>query len=555
MSEKKVKHSGRINTLKTEQTLSGITPKEAYEKQDIESFEHEIGKIAGFPYTRGKYPKGYRHKLWLKQQAFGFISAEESGKYLKYLVDKGLQELRYSPDNFNLAGVDPDHPMMDGTIGFIGIPTYSIHQMEKVLEGINLDEVFIDFNGAVTVDDALKYAMLLGVFERRGVDITELRGAMVNDPLHAYGFETNPAPFNFEVPWKITMDAIEYSAQNTPQFHPVVPCGYNMSENGITCIQELAYILCIRMEYIDAAIERGLSFDSVGPEIPLEFACEIDFFETICKIRAARRMWAKLSKERYNAKTLREMTAPASVQLAGSSMVKNQPIYNIVRLTSEAISAVLGGVQAMQLIGFDEPLAIISYDGGLINAGIEEIIGHETGIPLVTDPLGGSYYVEWLTKKIEDEAWKIIQRIEKSGGFKKAIESGLIQEEVRRSVIERQKRIDQKDIIKVCDNEFQHLAEEEIPIRTMEYKDPAKNSAEILADFHEFKKSRDNARVKEALLNIKNTVKNDQNIIGPVKEAYKMDATMGETVGVINQAMGYGYDPFGMIQPPDILND
>ena len=258
----------------------------------------------------------------------------------------------------------------------------------------------MDFNGAVTVDDALKYAMLLGVFERRGMDVTDLRGAMVNDPLHAYAFETNPAPFNFEVPMKLTMDAIEYSAKYTPQFHPVVPCGYNMSENGITCIQELAYIICIRMEYINAAMERGLSFDSVGPEIPLEFACEIDFFETICKIRAARRMWAKLSKERYGAKTLREMTAPASVQLAGSSMIKNQPIYNIIRLTSEAISAVLGGVQAMQLIGFDEPLAIISYDGGLINAGIEEIVGHETGIPLVVDPLGGSYYVEWLTKKL-----------------------------------------------------------------------------------------------------------------------------------------------------------
>lgn len=555
MSEGKVKHSGRINTLKTEQTLSGIKPKAAYEKEDIAAFEDEIGKVAGYPFTRGKYPRGYRHKLWLKQQAFGFISAEESRKYLKYLVDKGLQELRFSPDNFNLAGVDPDHPIVEGTIGFIGIPVYSIHQMEEVLQDIDLREVFVDFNGAVTVDDALKYAMLLGVFERRGIDITDLRGAMVNDPLHAYAFETNPAPFNFEVPMKLTMDAIEYSAKYTPQFHPVVPCGYNMSENGITCIQELAYIICIRMEYINAAMERGLSFDSVGPEIPLEFACEIDFFETICKIRAARRMWAKLSKERYGAKTLREMTAPASVQLAGSSMIKDQPIYNIIRLTSEAISAVLGGVQAMQLIGFDEPLAIISYDGGLINAGIEEIVGHETGIPLVVDPLGGSYYVEWLTKKIEDEAWKIIERIENAGGFRTMIEKGLIQDEIKKSVIERHKRMDRKEIIKVCDNEFQHLAEEEIPIRTLEYKDPAKNSAEIMAEFKAFKKSRDIQKVKEALLKIRSAVENGENVIGPIKDAYKADATMGETVGVLNEAMGHGYDPFGMIERPEFLND
>ena len=555
MSSDKVRHSGRVNCLITEQTLSGIQPKEAFEKEDIEGFEDEIGKVAGYPYTRGKFPRGYRHKLWLKQQAFGYISAEESQKYLKYLIDKGLQELRFSPDNFNLAAVDPDHPIVDGTIGFVGIPVYSIHQMEKVLDGIDLTEVFVDFNGAVTVDDALKYAMLLGVFERRGLDIADLRGAMVNDPLHAYAFETNPTPFDFDVPWKLTMDAIEYSAKHTPHFHPVVPCGYNMSENGITCIQELAYIIAIRLEYIDAALKRGLPFESVGPEIPLEFACEIDFFETICKIRASRRMWAKLAKERYGATTLKHMTAPASVQLAGSSMIKNQPMYNIIRLTSEAISAVLGGVQAMQLIGFDEPISIISYDGGLINAGIEEIVAHETGIPLVVDPLGGSYYVEWLTKKIEDEAWKIIDRIEKVGGFKKATESGMIQGEIKQSIIERQKRMEEKGIVKVCENAFEHLAEEEIPIRTLEYSDPAKNSAAILEEFHAFKKNRDVKRVKAALLEIQGAVKEGKNVIGPIKEAYKADATMGETAGVLNEAMGHGYDPFGMIQRPDFLND
>ncbi|MBN1472745.1 MAG: hypothetical protein JW925_13275 [Syntrophaceae bacterium] len=555
MSMQKTKYSGRINRLKTEQTFSGISPREVYEKEDIAAFEDEIGKVAEYPYTRGKYPRGYRHKLWLRQQAFGFISAEESQKYLKYLLDKGLQELRFSPDNFNLAGVDPDHPIVEGTIGFVGIPVYSIYQMEKVLTDIKLEEVFVDFNGAVTVDDALKYAMLIGVAERRGVHLSDLRGAMVNDPLHAYAFETNPAPLNFEVPWKLTMDAIEYSAKYTPHFHPVVPCGYNMSENGINCMQELAFIICIRMEYINAAMARGLSFDSVGPEIPLEFACEIDFFETICKIRAARRMWAKLSKERYGAKTLREMTAPASVQLAGSSMIKNQPLFNIIRLTSETISAVLAGVQAIQLIGFDEPLAIISYDGGLINAGIEEIVAHETGIPLVVDPLGGSYYVEWLTKKIEDEAWKIIDHIEKAGGFRKAFEKGIIQGEIRKSIIERQKRIDKKRIIKVCENEFQHLAEEEIPIRTLEYKDPAKNSGKILAEFHEFKRFRNIKKVRNALAKIKKAVKNGENVIEPIKEAYKADATMGETVGVLNESMGYGYDPFGMIQRPEFLNN
>jgi methylmalonyl-CoA mutase N-terminal domain/subunit len=243
------------------------------------------------------------------------------------------------------------------------------------------------------------------------------------------------------------------------------------------------------------------------------------------------------------------------VQLAGSSMVKNQPLFNIVRLTSEAISAVLGGVQAMQLIGFDEPLAIISYDGGLVNAGIEEIVAHETGIPLVVDPLGGSYYVEWLTKKIEDEAWKIIERIEGAGGFRKAFEKGMIQSDVKKSIIERQKKIDTKEIIKVCDNEFQHLAEEEIPIRTLDYRDPAENSAKIMAEFEAFKRSRNVGKVREALLKIRTAVQNDQNVIESIKEAYKADATMGETVGVFNEAMGYGYDPFDMIQRPEFLNE
>lgn len=553
MNNEKKKREERADTLKTEQTLAGISPKEVYEKEDIASFEDEIGRVAQYPFTRGRFPRGYRQKLWLKQQAFGFISAEESNKYLKFLVEKGLQELRFSPDTFNLAAVDPDHPMVQGTLGFVGIPVYSIHQMETVLNGIDLHKVYVDFNGAVTVDDALKYCMLLGVAERRGMDVKDLRGAMVNDPLHAYGFETNSTPFNFEVPWKLTLDSIEYSAEHTPHWHPVVPCGYNMSENGITCIQELAYILSIRMEYIDACIAKGVHFNQVGPGIPLEFACEIDFFETICKIRAARRMWAKISKERYHAQTVKEMTAPCSVQMAGSSMIKNQPMFNIIRLTSEAISAVLAGVQAIQLVGFDEPLAIISYDGGLINAGIEEIVAHETGIPLVVDPLGGSYYVEWLTKKIEDDAWKIIHEIEELGGFRKAIEKGHIQTQVQKSAIERQERISKKNIIKVCENEFNELAEEDIPIRTLDYANQRENINKIMNAYHQFIDGRDKKKVKEALLKLRTTARSGGNVIEPIKNAYKADATIGETAGVLNEAMGYGYDPFGMIEKPEYL--
>ncbi len=555
MTASNSKASGRVDKLRTEELFSGILPKDKYEKEDIAEFEDEIGRVGEYPFTRGRFPRGYRHKLWLRQQAFGYVSPEESNKYLRYLIDKGLQELRFSPDNFNLACVDPDHPMVENTIGFIGIPCFSIHQMETVLDGVDLSDVFIDFNGAVTVDDVLKYCMLLGVAERRGMNVADLRGAMVNDPLHAYGFGTNSTPFNFEVPWKVTIDSIEYSAEHTPDWHPVVPCGYNMSENGITCIQELAYIICIRMEYINAAISRGVAFEKVGPEIPLEFACDIDFFETICKIRAARRMWAKLSKERYGASTVKEMTAPASVQMAGSSMIKNQPIYNIIRLSSQLISAVLGGVQGVQLIGFDEPLAIISYDGGLINAGMEEIIAHETGIPQVVDPLGGSYYVEWLTKKIEDEAWVLIDKIEKLGGFRKAVETGYIENEVKKSLVERQRRIDSKKIIKVCENEFLDLADEEIPIRILDYnrEKQEENIRKVMNDYYELKRTRDTEKTKKALQKIEQAVKDGKNVIAPIKEAWKADATTGEIAGILNEAMGFGYDPFGMIEKPEYL--
>ena len=555
-NKKEVRMEREKDRLITLQTQSGVRPKDVYGPEDVKGidYDRDVGNPGEYPFTRGRHKGMYRYLLWVKHTAFGFQSAEKTNEWLKWQIERGMTSARITPDANNIGGVDPDHPLARDTIGHGSAPIYSLSCLDKQLEGISLLGGGIEFNTAISPwDDVCKYAMFVGLAQKRGVDWKVLRGAMVNDPLHTYACDIctwQP----FELAWKLTIDSLEFSAKHTPNFHPIAPCGYDMRETGIDVFQELAFVLSERIEYIDAVMARGIPFEKIGRRIPLQFSGEIDFFETICKLRAARRMWAKIAKERYNAKDPKSMTAPCSINCAGDSMVAQQPIFNIIRLTIESMSSVLGGVQALELKGYDEPIALPSEDAEVINMGINNIVAHEANIPLVADPLGGSYYVEWLTDKLEAEATKLMKKIEELGGFIGAFKKGWTQEQVREAILRRQKEIDNKDVVKVCVNEFQNLAEEDIPIRIYEYEEQEGNISKILADCKRFKEERDIDKTRRTLENLHTGVKQDENLILPLMEAFKADATYGEVLGVIREAMGYKYDPFDMIERPAFLS-
>jgi len=542
--------------LLTGRTQSGFEVKKIYGPEDIEDliYNQDMGTSGNVPYTRGKYKDMYRGRLWTKQKTIGFQSGEKTCDRIRWQIEKGITSVRIVPDALNMGGVDADHPLVKDTLGHGGPPRYAMHILEEELEGVSLLGGLFEFNAAIAPwNDVCIYCMFVGIAEKRGVDLAKLRGAMVNDPIHTYGFEMcvwQP----FDMAMKLTVDSMEFAAKHTPLWHSVCPCGYDMRETGVDVVQELALVLAERIVYIDAVMERGVAFEDIAPRIPLAFSGEIDFFEQICKLRAARRMWAKICKERYGITDPHTMRASCNIKTAGSSMTAQQPIYNVIRIVVEALSGVLGGVNSIELSGFDEALALPSRDAEIINMGIHNILAHETGVPLVADPLGGSYYIEWLTNKIEEEAFAYLERINEMGGVVKAFQKGWIQEEVRKAILKRQEELDKKERIQVGVNALEELADEEVPVRLYEYTNQEASTEQMLQECIEFKKSRDMEGVKRGLLDLRDSVNKDENLMRPIIEAFKMDATYGEVLGVIREAMGFKYDPFDMVDRPDFIN-
>lgn len=542
--------------LLTERTQSGFKVKNIYDQEDVKDidYDRDLGTSGSVPYTRGKYRDMYRSRLWTKQKTIGFQSGEKTSERIRWQIEKGITSVRIVPDALNMGGVDADHPLVKDTLGHGGPPRYAMHILEEELDGVSLLGGLFEFNAAIAPwNDVCIYCMFIGIAEKRGIDLAKLRGAMVNDPIHTYGFEMcvwQP----FELAWKLTVDSMEFAAKHTPLWHSVCPCGYDMRETGVDVVQELALVLAERIAYIDAVMERGVAFGDIAPRIPLAFSGEIDFFEQICKLRAARRMWTKISKERYGITDPHSVRASCNIKTAGSSMTAQQPMYNVIRLTIEALSGVLGGVNSIELSGFDEALALPSRDAEIINMGIHSIIAHESGVPLVTDPLGGSYYVEWLTNKIEKEAFQYLKKVEEMGGVVKAFQKGWIQEEVRKAILKRQEELDKKERILVGVNAFEDLADEEIPTRLYEYENQEAYTERLLKECIEFKNTRDIQGVKKGLLDLQESVKNGENLMRPIIDAFKADATYGEVLGVVREAMGFTYDPFNMIERPAFLN-
>ena len=545
--------------LKRYRTQSGFSVKPVYYKEDISGIdmEKDLGVPGSFPYTRGRHPEMYRKLLWLKHKSVGFQKEDRTGDREKLYIKIGMAGLRLAPSHATQVAVDPDHPLAKNDIGHSGPPRYSLKALEKEFHGIALPGEgggTIEVPNAPGPSDVCIYTLLIALAEKRGVDISKFRGSGVNDPIesHIIGWlDVHP----LELGYKLTIDSMEFSVKNTPLFIPVSPCAYNLRESGINVIQELAFNMAERIAYIDGVIERGVKFEEIGSRIPLAFSGEIDFFETICKLRAARKMWAKIAQERYKVTDVKYLGAKCNIKTAGSSLTAQQPINNIARITLESLSGVLGGVQSIECCGYDEPLSLPSEEAEQINMGISNIIAHESGVPLVADPLGGSYYVEWLTDKIEREATSLLQKILDMGGILEAVKKGWAQEEVSKAALEYQMEINEKKRIVVGVNEFKVSKEDEVPMPSeFVFHDAEVVQKKVLEEIAHFKKTRDTEEVASSLREVYKKALKGENLIRPMVDAFKTNATMGEVMGVIREGMGFSYDPFGMIKRPDFLS-
>jgi methylmalonyl-CoA mutase N-terminal domain/subunit len=555
-------------------TQSGYEVKECYGPGDIEGvgFEEEIGWPGRYPFTRGSYPRMYREKLWVRGAIPGGVMyADSQGSStvdeLSKLEDSGVVEgaIRTSGDFHNLATVDPDHPLVKYDIGncagarfalwqyFNGWNSGLLRYMSRGTEGF-----ILEMGHAVGAADSVEWALILAYLETTGKDISTMRGNMVNDPLHVQMTNCMRYKQPMEVGWRISTDAMEFATRYVPKFRPTNGgCAYDMRESGIDTIQELAFRFGNYVEYCDEMVRRGIDFKDFGPKPAIALSGEIDFFETVCKLRAARRIWAKLAKDRYGIDPDTVKCPPCNTNLAGNSMTVTQPIFNVVRIALEALASVLGGVNGLELKAYTEAISPPPTEAVVVNKGIESIIAEETGVTLVADPLGGSYYVEWLTKKIEEDVMALFQKIEDMGGMRQAIKSGWIQQEVEEAALERQRELEEQRRIKVGENAYQQLNDIPIELPTLPYERPtvaepfSSHQRIELDDWYRFLRERDVSKVTPALRILFHATKNGENIIRPVIEAWKADASIGEVMGVVREGLGFPYDQFEMVKRPE----
>lgn len=448
-------------------TVSGEPVELFYGPDDIENINYlsEIGFPGEYPFTRGIHANGYRGKIWTMRQFAGFGSPEDTNKRFHYLLNKGQTGLSVAFDLPTLMGWDSDSPMSEGEVGICGVSISSLEDMEILFNKIPLDKV----STSMTINSpaAMIFAFYLAVAKKQNVDLKNLRGTLQNDILKEYIAQKEyiypPHPS-----MRIIVDMIEFCSKEVPQWNPVSVSGYHIREAGSTAVQELAYTLADGFAYIEACIERGMDVDKFAPRISFFFNSHLDFFEEIAKYRAARKIYAKRMKERYGAKNPRSWWLRFHTQTAGCTLTAQQPENNIVRTAFQALAGVLGGTQSLHTNSMDETLALPSEKAVKIALRTQQIIAYETGVINTVDPLGGSYFVEALTDKMEKQANEIFEQIDSIGGVIPAIESGYFQKEIADAAYRYQKEVERKEKFIIGVNEFVEDNEKiDIPILTI----------------------------------------------------------------------------------------
>ncbi|MFQ5965844.1 MAG: methylmalonyl-CoA mutase, partial [Candidatus Scalinduaceae bacterium] len=480
---------------------------------------NDLGFPGEYPYTRGIYPTMYRAHPWTMREFAGFGTAEETNERLKYLLKQGQMGLSIAFDLPTLMGRDSDDPISEGEVGRCGVAVDTLADMEILFKDIPLDKVTTSMT--INAPATVLFAMYIALAHNQGIDAVKLEGTIQNDILKEY-IAQNEYIYPPESSLRLITDTIVYSARHIPKWHPVSISGYHIREAGSTAIQELAFTLYDGLTYVEEVIKAGLDIDEFAPRLSFFFNSHNDFFEEIAKFRAARRIWAREIKKRYQPKDPHSLALRFHTQTAGCTLTAQQPLNNIIRVTIQAMAAVLGGTQSLHTDSLDETLALPSEKAVRIALRTQQIIAEESGVTNTIDPLGGSYYVETLTNEMEKGVFEYFKKLDDFGGMVSAIEKGFPQDEIRKASYTYQKEIDDNERIIVGVNKY---TTKEEPIETLKIEpEIEKKQVEKL---QAFKKNRDNNRLYKALEDLKKAASSGKSVMPMIIEAVKLYATVG----------------------------
>ena len=520
------------------QSKNQIAPKIVYTPLDADGFDYDekLGQPGQFPYTRGVYNDMYRGQLWTMRQFSGFGTARDTNNRYKFLLKKGQTGLSVAFDLPTIMGYDSDHERSRGEVGRCGVAISSLRDMETLFSGIPLDRVSTSMT--INAPAAILLSFYIGVGEKQRVALDKLRGTIQNDILKEYSAQKSwifpPKPS-----MRIITDIMTFCADHVPKWNTISISGYHIREAGSTALQELAFTLADGLAYVEAGIAAGMDVDTFAPRLSFFFNAHLDFFEEIAKYRAARRIWARKMKEKYKAKNPRSWLMRFHTQTAGCTLTAQQPENNIIRTAYEALGAVLGGTQSLHTNSMDETMALPTEHAVKVALRTQQIIAYESGVTNTIDPLGGSYYLEALTDKLESDAEDYFKKIDDLGGVIPALEQGFFQREIANSAYQYQKEIETKDRIVVGVNEFTEA--QETPIELLEI-DPQVERKQT-GGLKKLKRERDNLKVKRSLESIRQAARGKDNLMPHFLSAVRCYTTLGEIIQVLREEFGEYREP------------
>jgi methylmalonyl-CoA mutase, N-terminal domain len=514
-------------------TLSGLPVERVYTEESVtgdQDAQHP-GFPGQFPFTRGIYPTMYRGRLWTMRQYAGFGTAAESNQRYRYLLSQGQRGLSVAFDLPTQMGMDSDHPLAAGEVGRVGVAIDSIEDMETLFEGIPLETISTSMT--INATAAILLCLYVAVAKRQGASLHKLSGTVQNDILKEY-IARGTYIYPVRPAMRIVTDVFAWSKDELPRWNSISISGYHIREAGSTAVQEVAFTLADGIAYVTAAREAGLEVDQFAPQLSFFFNVHNDFLEEIAKFRAARRLWARIMKERFRAQDERSQMLRFHAQTAGSSLTAQQPENNMVRVGIQALAAVLGGCQSLHTNSLDEALSLPTEGAALIALRTQQIIAEETGVANTIDPVAGSYAIEALTTAIENAAQDYLKKIDALGGMLEAIESGYVQKEIQKSAFDYQRAVESKEQLVVGVNEFQ--AQEERHIPTMRVDAAAEH--EQLARLQRLRQERDSSKTEAALVELERRARNTGNLLPAILAAVESYATVGEISDTLRRVFG-----------------
>jgi len=512
-------------------TMSGIPIKRVYTPKDIEGFDYmkDLSFPGEYPFTRGIHSTMYRGRFWTIRQFTGFGDPRETNKRLKYLLEHGTTGLNLAFDLPTINGLGSDHPLSEGEVGRDGVPVDSLEDVEELFDGIPLDKV----STSLVIAYPPIPCMYIITAEKQGVAPHKLAGTYQNDSF-CRDVAANVRVIPRKAELKLATDLVVWSTRHMPRWYPISIVGYQIREKGCTAAQEIAFTLSEGIAFVESFLSRGLGVDEFGPRLSFMWNAHNDFFEEIAKYRAARRIWARIMKERFGAKDPRSMMVRFHTQTAGCSLTAQQPEINIARVAIQALAAVLGGTQSLHTNSMDEALALPTEDAVRIAVRTQQVIAEESGVTNAVDPLGGSYFVEALTNRVEEEALAYIEKINSLGGMMEAVETGYVQREVAKAAYRYQKEVESGETAVVGVNKY--ITDEEQKIEILEIDEAFRRYQ--CDKIERLKERRDNKEVKEALEKLRECAERDENLMEPTFKAARAYATLHEIWDVYRDRYG-----------------